>query len=101
MIGGRSRLSTIFAEMLDRGGHGRLGDDLGPFAQRLDLDLESRVRRHDDLVPLRPVVLHSAVPASGGQPQPVDQHDRQGIGRRLAHCGGVRALSEGPGDCGD
>jgi hypothetical protein len=36
-------------------------------------------------VALRPVVLHPAVPASGRHPKPVDQHDRQGMGRWLAH----------------
>ncbi len=68
------------AEMVKRFGDGRLGDDLGFFTQRLHLDLESRVRRHDDLMPLRPVILHLAVPTPGGHPRPMDQHDRLGIG---------------------
>src|SRR5262245_10917863 len=71
--------------MVDGCGDGYLGDDLGLFAQRLDLDLEPRVRRRDDLMSLRPVVLHPAVPTPGGHPKPVDQHDRQGIGRLLSH----------------
>ena len=87
------------AEMVERFGDGCFGDDLRLFPQRLDLDLEARVRRHDHLMALRPVVLHPAVPAPGGHPKPMDQHDRRGIGRRLASddtgvlaavCGGDR-----------
>ena len=81
MIGGRSRLSITWREVIQGGGNGRLGDDLGLLAQRLDLDLESRVCRHDDLMSLRPVVRSPVVPASRRHPQPVDQHDRREIGR--------------------
>src|SRR5262245_22174970 len=66
-------------------GDGGLGDDLGLFPQLLHLDLEPRIARRVDLIPLRPVAIYPVVPTSGGHPKPVDQHDRRCISRLLAH----------------
>src|SRR4051794_38142427 len=53
----------------------------GLFTQRLHLDLESRVRRHDDFISLRPVVLDPAVPTSARAQDPL-QRTLLGTGAR-------------------
>jgi hypothetical protein len=81
MMGGLAEALDHVNEMLERRGDSGFGDDLGLVAERFHLDLEPGVGRRDDLIPLRPVVLHPAVPAAGGHPQAVNEHDRRRTGR--------------------
>ncbi len=86
MIGGALERLDGGGEVVDGVGDGQVGDDLGVGPQSLDLDVEARVTGGQHGVALCLVVGDPVLPAAGGHPQAVHEHD--GLAVVVVH-GGV------------
>src|ERR671920_1899332 len=79
---GAIQLSYDAFEMLDYGGNGQGLDRGWVLAQGLDLYLQARVCGGENAIALALVALDPPLPAAGGHPEAVHQHDGVG-GTRL------------------